>query len=122
MMGAAIAGGQADCSKRIRDANDVMRKALPLTNERGRLVITNGVPALGFEHLADLLLRVRDFADFSDGDDPYNEHDFGVIELAGARYIFKIDYYDRSLEWASENPADPSLTIRVLTVMCVDEY
>ena len=32
-----------------------------------------------------------------------------------------IDYYDRSLEFHSPDPADPSVTIRVLTIMHVED-
>jgi len=35
---------------------------------------------------------------------------------------WKIDYYDRNLEFNSPDPADPSVMIRVLTTMLVDEY
>lgn len=37
-------------------------------------------------------------------------------------YYWKIDYYDRNLEFHSPDPADPSATVRVLTIMRVDEY
>jgi len=53
----------------------------------------------------------------------YGEHDFGSFELEGVGHIFwKMDYYDPSLEYDSENPADLALTRRILTVMLVEEY
>ena len=39
----------------------------------------------------------------------------------GLQDHWKIDYYDQSLEFHSLDPADPSVTIRVLTIMRVDE-
>jgi hypothetical protein len=36
--------------------------------------------------------------------------------------LWKIDYYDRSRRYHSPDPADPKLTVRVLTVMRADEY
>lgn len=54
--------------------------------------------------------------------DPYGEHDIGRFTIGGDDCYWKIDYYDRSLEFHSPDSADPSLTIRVLTIMCVDEY
>jgi Protein of unknown function (DUF3768) len=36
--------------------------------------------------------------------------------------IFKIDYYDRSLNFHSPDPADPAVTERVITLMLAAEY
>jgi len=43
-----------------------------------------------------------------------------VVE--GHRILLKIDYYDPTLSWLSEDPADPAKTRRVLTVMLSHEY
>jgi hypothetical protein len=65
---------------------------------------------------------VRTFADFSPDNDPHGEHDFGAIEQDGVRYFWKIDAYDRWMQFGSPDPADPSVTTRVLTIMRADEY
>jgi hypothetical protein len=42
--------------------------------------------------------------------------------LHGCKLFWKIDYYDTSLQYGSENPADPDQTTRVLTIMLASEY
>jgi Protein of unknown function (DUF3768) len=54
--------------------------------------------------------------------DPYGEHDFGNFTLAGRKFFWKIDAYDANMEFGSEDPADPSQTTRVLTIMLAEEY
>ncbi len=41
----------------------------------------------------------------------------GDLVVAGHAVRFMIDYYDLSLEWGSEDPADPLATTRVMTIM-----
>jgi hypothetical protein len=52
----------------------------------------------------------------------HREHDFGSFELAGETFFWKIDYYNNDLVAGSEDPADPSKTTRVLTIMLAEEY
>ena len=52
----------------------------------------------------------------------YEEHDFGSFEAEGEKIFFKIDYYDRTLTHHSPDPADPTVTERVITIMLADEY
>jgi Protein of unknown function (DUF3768) len=54
--------------------------------------------------------------------DPYGEHDFGVVEFDGQKIFFKIDYFDKTLTYGSPDPADPTVTERVITIMLADEY
>ena len=62
------------------------------------------------------------FDRFDEDNDPYGEHDFGALEVEGERLFFKIDYYDHDLSAHSPDPADPSVTKRLLTIMLADEY
>jgi hypothetical protein len=39
------------------------------------------------------------------------------LVVAGHAVRFTIDYYDLTLEWGSEDPADPLVTVRVMTIM-----
>jgi len=85
-------------------------------------MITPGIEALLPDARARLLRQVRQFDDFEIGGDPYGEHDFGAIEIGGTRFFWKIDYYNRTLDGGSEDPADPAKTTRVLTIMLASEY
>jgi hypothetical protein len=65
---------------------------------------------------------VETFDAFNEGDNPYGERDFGAFDYAQKRILWKIDYYDKSLEYGSEHPEDPRQTTRVLTIMLAEEY
>jgi hypothetical protein len=109
---------KADAVQRIRDLNDTFRK----TFAGGVVTLTQGVDALCGEVKSEVLNRVRTFDRFTDDNDPYGEHDFGSIEIAGQTVFFKLDYYNRSMDGGSENPADSAVTTRVLTIMLAEEY
>lgn len=102
---------------RIAELNDALRRD-PF---KGRWHVTRAVQDLPLSP-GELYRAIRDFADFSHDNDPYGEHDFGSLELAGERLFWKIDYYDESLEYHSPDPSDPAVTARVLTVMLASEY
>jgi hypothetical protein len=102
----------------IRELNDQLRQSL----RGGVLVMTAGVIALGQARQLKILEAIAKFDRFDEGNDPYGEHDFGALEVEGERLLFKIDYFDQSLSAHSPDPADPSVTKRVLTIMLADEY
>jgi len=103
---------------RIRDLNDQLRRSLT----GGELVITAGVIDLGAKRPMAILTAMAAFDGFDPDNDPYGEHDFGALTVEGTRVFFKIDYLDRSLTGHSPDPADPTVTARVLTVMLAEEY
>jgi hypothetical protein len=106
-------------SVRIADLNDMLRTTF-LT---GKVVITEGISALSDQDRSRVVEAVQGFKTFTKDNDPYGEHDFGSVKLAGVGTVFwKIDYYDRSLQYGSENPADPCVTTRVITIMMAEEY
>lgn len=116
-------------STQIAQQNDQFRKraGLPPTEGEdvvpGMALMTAGIQALPLPVQLAILARVREFSSFTPDNDPYGEHDFGTIKLQGIGSIFwKIDYYDPSLTYGSEDPSDLSITHRVLTIMLAEEY
>src|SRR5712672_495386 len=103
---------------RIRMLNDQLRRDLT----GGRAVMTPGIAALGSEAVQRLVQTIAVFDDFCTANDPHGEHDFGAFEFDGTPVMFKIDYYDKTLNFHSPNPADPSVTERVITLMLAEEY
>ena len=103
---------------RIRTLNDLLRRY----RLGGQVVLTPGVLALGLDVLMQVEEALACFDSFDSANDPHGEHDFGALEVAGERLFFKIDYYDQSLSAHSPNPADETLTKRVLTIMLAEEY
>jgi hypothetical protein len=102
----------------IRRLNDEFRRCL----SRGRLLVTRGVHALPEFDIRKLVEAIASYDDFNEDNDPYEEHDFGSLELLGAKLLWKIDYYDVALDRGSPDPANPAVTVRVLTVMLPSEY
>ncbi|WP_417519713.1 DUF3768 domain-containing protein [Minwuia sp.] len=109
----------ADRTARIRNLNDRFRT---LGSGRGRILITPGIQALGIAAGVEILKRVRTFDDFSEDNDPYGEHDFGSFDHAGETIFWKIDHYGLTLDTGSEDPADETVTTRVLTILLASEY
>lgn len=105
---------------RVRDLNDAFRTAGP--GPSGQWLVTRGIQELGPEFTLHAIRAVRSFDSFTVGDDPYGEHDFGSIDVGGEHVFWKIDYYDLSLRYGSDDPADETVTRRVLTVMLASEY
>ena len=105
-------------NERIKTLNDFLRKnALG-----GDTVITQGVQSLSHSEREQLLQQIRHFDDFTEDNDPYDQHDFGSITLFNTVFFWKIDYYDENRRYLSPDPADPKKTCRVLTIMLSEEY
>lgn len=107
-----------DRTSRIRALNDSFRKSFI----GGKVFITEGVRALGPDFESACVERVQKHRRFAEGNDPYGEHDFGAFKVNRRKCFWKIDYYDAEMEWGSEDPADPSQTTRVLTILLAEEY
>lgn len=103
---------------KIRELNDACRASFIGC----QIVLTLGIRMKSEKDVANILERVRTFKDFNKGTDPYFEHDYLSFDYNGEKIIAKIDYYDKDYRFMSENPADPTITNRVLTIMTAEEY
>ena len=106
---------------KIAELNDNLRKNL-FNPGKDKVILTQGVSNLPFDEQLRILIKVKLFNNFNAGNDPYKEHDFARIEHRGINYLFKIDYYNKTMDAGSDDPSNPDITTRVLTVMRADEY
>ena len=133
-MSAALISAREQAA-RIARLNDLARQAMG--------VACTVVATVGFRSLSDAdQSRVRElietFDAFTEDNDPHGERDFGCVYQLGdgrwtterprvrederARVFWKLDYYDRELQFASEDAANAAVTRRVLIIMLADEY
>jgi hypothetical protein len=105
-------------TEQTRALNDALRQNF----REGTAVMTIGVAALSAEAVARIVKTIAIYDDFCHANDPYEEHDFGSFEVDGQKIFFKIDYFDKALASHSPDPADPSVTERVITIMLAEEY
>lgn len=102
----------------IATLNDNFRK----TFTGGQVLLTAGIANMNSEDKAHIVSLVQNFNNFNEDNDPYGEHDFLSIDYKGNKIFAKIDYYDLNNEFMSENPANSTITNRVMTIMLADEY
>ena len=87
-----------------------------------RIMLTRGVLAFDPITVAELMIAVEGFDEFTPDNDPYAENDFGAITLEGIMFFWKMDCWDSDLQMQSPDPTDTNVTTRVLTIMLADEY
>lgn len=107
-----------DTTTRIAALNDMLRH----TYWGGKVMMTPGITALPEDTQHAIFRAVQEFDTFTEDNDPYGEHDFGTVTISGTKCFWKIDYYDDKMEFCSEDPANPAITTRVLTIMLAEEY
>ena len=102
----------------IREQNDAFRNC----PSGGKVKLTFGVLEKFRGVLDELISAIISFDDFSEDNDPYGQHDFGCLSFQGEPVFWKIDYYDLDMTGGSPNPANPDVTMRMMTVMMAWEY
>jgi hypothetical protein len=105
-------------SKAIAGMNDLFRKTM-IRTPRHKIVLTEGVATSPIRE--KVIDAVRSFDTFTSDNDPYEEHEFGMVVVDGEKFFFKIDYYDVEFEYGADPHEDKDLAL-ALTIMRADEY
>jgi len=103
---------------RIRELNDHARQSFTGC----RVVVTRGIAELGDDAVQHILAKVRGYEQFTPRNDPYHEHDFGSFHHGAVQVFWQFNYYDLDYSMHSPDPADETVTARVLTIMLAEEY
>jgi hypothetical protein len=127
-----MSGAVLSRAERIARLNDLARRAIGIACV---VVAGGGIRALPEADQSRLRELVETFDAFTPDNDPYGERDFGAIyqgldgvwsalrpAVVAVTVFWKIDAYDRELRFGSEDPCDPAVTRRVLTIMLASEY
>ena len=88
----------------------------------GRSVWTAAFDEAGGEFQRSALKAIGGIETFEPDSDPDGFHDFGAVEIDGRSVWFKIDAYDTAYRFGSENPANLSITCRVLTILFPSDW
>ena len=109
-------------------------EAIARLNDRARLGLDPGARVVftrnclaafcDLETVETVLVQARLLAAFRrcsfSPDSP--ERDFAEIEFRGKRVWLKVDYYDEAVEYGSPDPANASITTRVITIVLPEDY
>jgi hypothetical protein len=115
----------------IAEQNDAFRRCLGFAalwrdhHLKGRAVVTPGFEALPVATKSALMGKVINFTDFTEENDPWEDHSFGRVEAEGAAIFWKIDLYDTAYTFGATMPdcaCDPDQTRRVLTLFLPSEH
>lgn len=117
-MDGATTCAQLPRAEAIARLNDHLRK----TGTGGQVVVTKSVTHLTGFNAAVLMAALANYTGFDADNDPHGERDFGDLTLFGADLIWKVDYYDREMQFGSDDPANPDVTTRVMTIMRASDW
>ena len=108
---------------RIARLNDDARLGL---DRRARILFTSNcletfrpTPEIHLAFVQAELLKAFRHCEFA-ADSP--EHDFASILHRERKVWMKIDYYDLTCDYGSEDPANAAITTRVITILLPEDY
>jgi hypothetical protein len=86
----------------------------------GTVLLTSGTRSLGHATQSSIVEVMQGFDAFMPDNDPNGEDDFGWVIIDGQKVFWKIDYYDVTMQYGSDDPANSAVTKRVLTIMLAE--
>jgi len=111
--------------RQVAAANDAFRAAMIRGGHpvyQGRVLCTRGVSEEGLEFVTRAQVAVAGFTEFTEDNDPYGDHTFGAVTIAGKVVWWKIDLFDPNYAYGAADPLDHAQTRRVLTLLFPSEY
>ena len=108
-----------DKYKIIAKLNDEFRQTLEV--QKGKVFISHGISILPQHDQFEIITLVKTFNNFTVDNDPYGEHDFGAFDYNGEKIFWKFSYYDKEMQYGSEDPSNPKQTTRILNIMLANE-
>lgn len=115
--------------EQIKNTEERNQNAVALLNDKlrtqhigGRIMMTHRISSLDKARIHSIIHAIASFTDFNSNNDPYGEHDCAILEVEGMSIIWKIDYYDETLNGHSPDASNPDVTVRIMTVMLAEEY
>ena len=90
---------------------DALRNSIPFIQKPNLLCCTRGIMATFPDEVPLILKMVKEFNTFTEGNDPWHEHDFGAFEYKGEKIFWKIDDHGGNEGYQL-----------VMTIMLAEEY
>ena len=98
-----------------KETNDALRQSIPNIAPPNLLVITRGIADLGSKAVAEILVKVKEFNDFNEDNDPWGEHDFGS-------FLYQSEETGKKIFWKIDDYAGQEGYNLVLTILLAEEY
>jgi len=90
---------------------DALRKSIPFVQKPNLLCCTRGIMATFPDEVPLILKMVKEFNTFTEGNDPWHEHDFGSFDYKGEKIFWKI----------ADHEGNEGYEL-VMTIMLAEEY
>ena len=89
----------------------------------GKLLMTRSIAERGVHFQLKCIHALHTYTGWNPDNDPHHEADMCVLDIDGEKVWAKLDCYDKhDQNYGSEDPTDPTKTLRVGTLLFPHEY